>query len=62
MTTVTMRHIRQCKLCSSGTRAFFNKHGFDWNDFLKHGIDANELENTGDAMAKRVAKAAKDGR
>lgn len=55
---VTMKHIRACKMCSKGTRAFFEKHGFDWGDFLRQGIDAQTLANTGDAMAIQVAVAA----
>lgn len=57
---VTMRHIRQCKMCSRGARAFFDRHGIDWNAFLKGGVPAESLEATGDAMAKKVAQAARD--
>jgi hypothetical protein len=56
---VTMRHIRQCKMCSRGARAFFERHGLDWAAFLKGGVPAEALESTGDAMAKQVAQAAR---
>lgn len=55
----TMRHIRHCRMCSRGTRAFFEKHGLDWTEFLKHGVLVEVLEATGDAMAKQVADAAR---
>lgn len=59
MTMVTIEHIRQCEMCSDGTREFFKMHGFDWGDFLKNGIDAEKLAATGDAMALQVVEAAR---
>ena len=59
---VTMRHIREARMCSKGTRAFLETHGLDWNEFLKEGIDAAKLEATGDAMAIKVVKVAQNGR
>lgn len=56
----TMKHIRQCRMCSRGARAFFERHGLDWNDFLKRGVLVEALEATGDAMAKQVAQAARE--
>ena len=51
----TMRHIRQCKMCSRGARAFFERHGLDWSEFLRAGLPVETLEKTGDAMALQVA-------
>ncbi len=59
---VNMGHIRKSKMCSRGTRAFFEKHGLDWNAFLREGIDAEKLKATGDAMALQVVKVAENGR
>ena len=56
---VTMKHIRQCKMCSRGARAFFERHGLDWSEFLRVGVPVEALEQTGDAMAKQVADAAR---
>ena len=56
---VTMRHIRQCKMCSRGARSFFERHGLDWSEFLRAGVPAGALEQTGDAMAIQVAAAAR---
>lgn len=55
----TMRHIRQCKMCSRGARAFFERHSLDWNEFLRSGLSVEALEQTGDAMALQVAAAAR---
>jgi hypothetical protein len=56
---VYMKDIRGAKLCSRGSRSFFERHGLDWNKFLKEGIPARELENTGDAMALKVVEVAR---
>jgi len=54
---VTMRHVRQCKMCSRGARAFFDRHGLDWTEFLRAGLPVEVIEQTGDAMALQVAAA-----
>lgn len=61
-TIVRMVHVRQAKMCSSGAREFFARHGLNWQDFLKNGINAETLRATGDAMALRVVKVAENGR
>lgn len=60
-TVVKMKHVRKARMCSNGARSFFEKHGLDWDVFLKEGIDATLLEATGDAMAIAVVKVAKNG-
>lgn len=52
---VYRHHFRQLGYCSKGGRAFFNKHGWDWFDFIKNGRSAKDFEQTGDAQAIRVA-------
>lgn len=59
MTIVTMRHVRKCSMCSRGARAFFERHGMDWCEFLKNGLPAEAFEATGDAMAIQVAETAR---
>lgn len=56
---VRMEHIRAARMCSRGTRAFFERHGLDWNAFLREGISGSQLEATGDAMAKKVVEVAR---
>lgn len=57
--TVRMEHIRQAHLCSRGARAFFKRHGLDWDAFLREGVPASELAATGDALALRVVEVAR---
>lgn len=56
---VSMKHVRQTHMCSHGARAFFKRHGLDWNTFLKHGLPVELIEATGDAMALKVAECAR---
>ncbi len=57
--TVFMRHIRAAKLCAGGTRDWFVGHGFDWADFLANGMAVEKMEATGDPLALRVTKEAR---
>jgi hypothetical protein len=52
---VTMRDVRATKGCARGARAFAQRHGLDWTDFLENGVDATVLEATGDHMALQLA-------
>lgn len=56
---VRMEHIRRARMCSRGSRAFFERHGLDWQRFLREGIPASELAATGDAMALQVVEVAR---
>lgn len=56
---VRMEHIRAARMCSRGTREFFERHGLDWSAFLQEGIPGSKLEATGDAMARRVVEVAR---
>lgn len=51
---ITMRDIRAAQMCSGGSRIFFQQYKLDWQKFLKEGIAASELRNTGDAHALRL--------
>lgn len=55
---VTMTHARIAGYCSAGVRQFFSDHGLDYVEFLRSGIEPNELlERTGgDYLAKRVVE------
>lgn len=57
-----MSDIRKAKMCSRGTRVFFLARGWDFQDFLKNGLDEEFLIKTGDAMALQVVEVARDGR
>jgi hypothetical protein len=55
----TMKHIRKYRMCSRGARAWFDRHGLSWTEFLRAGVPVEALEQTGDAMAIQVASAAR---
>lgn len=57
---VTMRHVRAARMCSRGARRFFERYGLDWSTFLREGLPAETIEATGDAMALRVTRVARD--
>lgn len=55
---VTFAHLRTIPhfkaspgFCRSHSAAFFRKHGLDWRQFVRHGIEASKLEATGDGLA-----------
>jgi hypothetical protein len=54
MTRVTIQDLRASRLCFQGARPWFARHGFDWQTFLRDGLDAEVLAATGDALALRV--------
>lgn len=57
--TITMEHVRAARMCSRGARAFFERHGLDWQRFLAEGLPAEQIEATGDAMALKVVEVAR---
>lgn len=57
---VHRRHLVALKYCAKGTRAFFNRHGWDYHDFLRHGLPVEVWRATGDAMAIRAAEVAEE--
>jgi hypothetical protein len=58
-TIVTMKDVRAARFCFKGSRVWFAKRGLSWMDFLKHGIDAQVLLDSGDAMAEKVVEVAR---
>lgn len=59
MIVVRMSHIRKARMCSRGARAWFERHGFDWKDFLANGIDVEKVEATNDVMGAACAAIAR---
>lgn len=57
-----MSDIRKAKMCSRGTRAFFLAKGWDFQDFLKNGIDIEVVKTCEDVMAKQVVEVVENGR
>lgn len=48
------------RYCAGGARRFFARHGLNWGDFLRNGIDGQKFVDTGDAMAIRAVKHAEE--
>lgn len=59
---IYMHHIREAKMCAKGTRQFFVDRGWDFQDFLKNGIDIEVVKTCEDAMAKQVVEVVENGR
>lgn len=56
---ITMRDIRRVKMCSKGARKLAERHGLDWSEFLKNGIDSAVLDDIDDAMIQMVLEGAR---
>lgn len=56
---VTVRHVREERLCTRGMREWLGLHGFDVSDFVRNGLPAETLEATGDEFALRVCARAR---
>lgn len=57
---VTIQDIRAEHFCSAGARVWFEQQGFDWDDFLKNGIDSDEGKKIDDVMMQRIIKRAEE--
>lgn len=57
---VTLDHCRRLGYCARGMRAFFARNELDWQRFRAEGLPAEEVEQTGDAMAIAAARLARD--
>jgi hypothetical protein len=55
---VTIQDLRDARYCLAGVRPWFRRHGFEWQDFLAHGIEADCLRATGDALVEPVIRIA----
>ncbi|MNF04097.1 hypothetical protein D3C80_2035410 [compost metagenome] len=42
--------------CARQSRAFFAQQGWDWLDFVRNGISAQRLIETGDALALHLVE------
>ena len=55
---VRLSHVRKARLCNRGAREWFARQGWNWQEFLDNGIDADLLIATGDPYALRAVEAA----
>ena len=58
---IYMSDLRKAQMCARGSRAFFLSLGWDWQDFLKNGIDIEIVKSTNDAMAQQVVEIVENG-
>lgn len=60
MTKVYVRHIREAGYCVTGLRLWCKERGFNFKNFIRSGIDAEELERLDDHMVRTVIQKAKE--
>jgi hypothetical protein len=53
---IRMEDINAAGFCGLGARRWFHSRGIDFNDFMKNGIDADELIARGDHLAVVVVE------
>lgn len=56
---VTLKDVRDSKLCMSGARVWSASRGVDWMEFLNEGLSARRLEAMNDAFANRALRTAR---
>ena len=56
---VRIEHVRKARLCNRGARKWFARQGWNWQEFLDNGIDAELLIATDDPYALRAVEAAR---
>ena len=54
---IRLADCRKVLYCSKGIRMFFAKYNLDYSDFLRNGIEAEELLALNDSMANKVVEA-----
>lgn len=64
---VTVAHLHSMPMpdgrvgaCRRSAREWADRYGFDWTDFVLHGIDSDRLLATGDALALRLVDHARE--
>ena len=58
MTRVILQDLRTARYCLAGARPWFKRHGFNWQAFLDHGIEAERLMAADATLARPVIRAA----
>lgn len=58
---IYMSDLRKAKMCARGSRAFFLEQGWDFQDFLRNGIDIEKVRATKDVMALQVVEMVENG-
>lgn len=56
---VTVHDCRKLGYCMKAIRPWFTQQGFDFRDFVRHGIPASKLRPTNNVFAENVIKQAR---
>lgn len=56
---VTIAHLRMAGMCSREPRAWMQRHGLNWNEFITNGYPTSVLLATGDSLALPAIEAAR---
>lgn len=62
---VTAEHLRIARqrhggYCTSGVAVWFERHGLDLREFLRHGYPIETIEATNDLLGRQVAQIARE--
>ena len=55
-----MADVHAARYCSAGARVWLKSQGIDVIDFIRNGVPIERFEQTGDAMALKVAAIARE--
>lgn len=53
---ITISDVKAAGYCARGVRKFCERHGFDYLDFVKNGVDSEKLIGIDDAMLDNVVR------
>lgn len=59
---ITIDDVRKTGHCVAGAREWFARHGLDFRDFIRNGIEEERFLASGDVIATEVVKATRDRR
>jgi hypothetical protein len=58
---ITINDVMASGHCARGSRRWFHQYNLDFKDFLKNGIPAQTLLDTGDGLAEQIVRAKLNG-
>jgi hypothetical protein len=57
---ITIDDVRRAGHCVAGARDWFGRHGLDFHDFIRNGIEEKRFLAAGDVIAAEIVKAKRD--
>ena len=51
---ITIHDTRKCGYCIQATRPWMQNHGFDFRDFVKNGIDWEDMKHIDEEVVHRA--------